>query len=216
MKGINGLNIRIAREIRGCASPLMKYVDKPLQNVLIISPPGKGKTTLLRDMARQLSDGGYNVGIVDERSEIAGTYLGVVQNDVGMRTDVLDGCPKRAGMYAVLRVMSPDVLVVDEIGGKDDADVIMETVNSGVKLLCTAHGGGVDEVRRKPDFAELVNKKVFGRYVVLAASGAIGKIEGVYDENMGRVDDGVFDDGVGCGAGGGVKFADRLLPVDTR
>ncbi len=123
MKYIRYLNIRIAHQIRGAADALMPclYEDGQVMSTLLISPPGGGKTTMLRDIIRQVSDGtvygrGINVSVVDERSEIAGSYLGVSQNDVGIRTDVLDGCPKVEGMMRLIRSMAPRVLAVDEVG----------------------------------------------------------------------------------------------------
>ena len=175
-KGINGLNIRVAREIKGCAVPVITYVDRPLHSTMIISPPGRGKTTLLRDLTRLLSDRGYNVGVVDERSEIAGMYMGVAQNDVGVRTDVLDGCPKEAGMFTLLRSMSPDIIVVDEIGGSGETAAVEQITASGVKLICTAHGGGVEDIGKNSILRELMQNKVFGRYIVLAADGSMGQI----------------------------------------
>lgn len=121
LKYIRYLNIRIAHEIKGVADGILPYLyDEQGQafNTLLISPPGCGKTTMLRDMIRHLSNGtvygkGMNVSVVDERSEIAGSYLGIAQNDVGIRTDVLDGCPKQEGMMLLIRAMSPQVLAVD-------------------------------------------------------------------------------------------------------
>jgi len=185
-KGINGLNVRITRQVHGCASPILHLLNNPVFNTLIISPPCRGKTTMLRDLIRQLSDSGLNVGIVDERSEIAGTYMGTIQNDVGLRTDVLDGCPKTEGMFILLRSMSPDIIAIDEIGAAE-AKAAAEITNSGVKLLCTAHASSVEEIAKNPALKTAVDNKLFGRYVMLSSNGKMGKIEGVYDENMQRM-----------------------------
>jgi len=131
MKYIRYLNIRIAHQIRGAADALMPclFEEGSVMSTLLISPPGGGKTTMLRDLIRQVSDGtaygsGVNVSVVDERSEIAGSYLGVAQNDVGLRTDVLDGCPKVEGMMQLIRSMAPQVLAVDEVGSLADVKAL--------------------------------------------------------------------------------------------
>lgn len=129
---ISSLNIRIAHEVIGCADELIPYItkNKKVCHTLIISPPRCGKTTLLRDLIRQISDGneyvkGCSVGVVDERSEIGGCYMGIVQNNLGMRTDVLDCCPKAEGMIMLIRSMSPQVVAVDEIGTAEDIHKIL-------------------------------------------------------------------------------------------
>jgi len=147
IKDVSGLNIRISREITGCSSKVLKYIissEKQVYNTLIVSPPQCGKTTLLRDITRAISDGveemgfkGVKVGVVDERSEIAACYKGVPQNRVGTRTDVLDACPKQIGMIMMLRSMSPDVIVTDEIGNKGDKDALIQVLNAGVKVIST-------------------------------------------------------------------------------
>lgn len=189
LKNINGFNIRITSEIKCCAEKVIDCVAKPeIKHTLIVSPPGCGKTTLLRDIARILSNGeksrgirGYNVAIADERSEIAGCYLGIPGNDVGIRTDVLDACPKAVGMTMLLRSMSPEVIVADEIGGKNDITAISEIINSGVKLICTAHGASIDELLKRDNLTCLLNKKIFGLYIVLRNGNTPGEIAGIFD-----------------------------------
>jgi stage III sporulation protein AA len=131
---------------------------------------------LLRDIVRQISDGGLTVGLVDERSEVAGCYRGVPQNDVGLRTDVLDGCPKAQGMVMLLRAMSPQVIAVDELGGEADAKAVADVLNAGVKLLCTAHGQDMEDLKRSPMLKELIGQNIFERYVVLKTPKAPVKI----------------------------------------
>ncbi len=138
MKYISFLNIRICHEVKGCADPLMPYIrtEHQVRQTLIISPPRCGKTTLLRDVIRQLSNGeeqkgGFTVGVVDERSEIGACYMGEPQNDVGIRTDILDCCPKAEGMMMLVRTMSPQVIAVDEIGSRQDLEAMEYVVNSG-------------------------------------------------------------------------------------
>ena len=187
IKNVNGFNIRISHEVKGCADKILPYVAaKGVKHTIIISPPGCGKTTLLRDLARQISDGiagiaaGQEVSIIDERSEIAGCYMGIPQNDVGIRTDVLDGCPKDYGMLMLLRSMAPKVIVVDEIGKQADIHAIEAIVNAGVKLICSVHGNGIDDILKKPVLSELVNKSIFERIVVLGSRFE----QTVYDEKF--------------------------------
>ena len=178
---ISGLNIRFSHEIKGCADRLIKYIKG---SALIISPPGCGKTTLLRDIIRQISNLGETVGIVDERSEIAASYLGIPQNDVGLRTDVLDSCRKSLGIMMILRSMSPDIIAVDEIGRKDDIFAIEEALNSGVKVICTVHGSSVDDILEKPYLSNLVKRKIFDTYIILKYKDRPGEISCIYDKDL--------------------------------
>jgi len=184
---ISALNVRIARSVFGCADEILPKIAelnhvkvKRLQHTIIVSPPGFGKTTLLRDVVRQISDGGLTVGLADERSEIAGCFRGVAQNDVGKRTDILDGCPKATAMIMLLRGMSPDVIAADELGGEADARAVDAVLNAGVKLLCTAHGRDVADVMANPALSSVMGRRIFERFVVLNSPG---KIAGVYDSN---------------------------------
>ncbi|MCH5584177.1 stage III sporulation protein AA [Shimazuella sp. AN120528] len=187
VRDVTAFNIRIARQIKGVGKALLSsIVDQDrIKNLLIVSPPGCGKTTLLRDLARLVSIGegcsARKVGIVDERSEIAGCVAGVPQHDIGPRTDVLDACPKAEGMMMLIRSMSPEVLVVDEIGRREDADAIHEAIYAGVHLFTTAHGSSIQEVRKRPILRELIEEEVFERIVVLSRRSGPGTIEAVYD-----------------------------------
>ena len=189
MKYISCINLRLAHEIQGCADPVMEHIRKEnwTAHTLLISPPRCGKTTLLRDMIRQLSNGsgkipGVTVGVVDERSELAGCYQGIPQNDLGIRTDVLDGCPKAHGMQMLIRSMSPSVVAVDELGREEDFKAVESVIYSGCKLIATAHGASLEEIFYTPFFGRLRKMKVFERYIILGKEQRAGIIRGIYDE----------------------------------
>lgn len=176
------LNIRVAHELIGCADGVMDFVCRngKLCHTLIVSPPGCGKTTLLRDIIRQLSVGtklpGKKVCVIDERSEIAGCMNGIPQNQLGPRTDVVDCCPKAEGMLMVIRAMSPDIVAVDEIGGKKDIEAIQYIVNCGCTVIGTIHGECIEALYAKPDFASLLKSGVFTRMIVLSGKQGAGTV----------------------------------------
>ncbi|EGL16734.1 MULTISPECIES: stage III sporulation protein AA [unclassified Paenibacillus] len=124
---------------------------------------------------------GWKVGIVDERSEIAASERGVPRFDLGPRTDVLDACPKAEGMMMMIRSMSPEVLIVDEIGRHEDAEAIREALHAGIRIIATAHGRDLGDVKRRPVLRELLESGVFGRYVILGRSAAGGRLVQVLD-----------------------------------
>lgn len=188
IKYISFLNIRLAHEIIGCADKIMPFLYEHGQvlHTLIISPPRCGKTTLLRDMVRQLSDGwksqkGVTVGVVDERSEIGACYQGMPQNHVGIRTDILDCCPKAKGMMMMIRTMSPTVIAVDEIGSREDLEAMEYVMSCGCKLVATVHGSSVEDLRQKPVLKQLVQERIFERYIILDNRGKAGHIGGIFD-----------------------------------
>lgn len=189
MRYISGLNIRISHQVLGCADEVIPYVTsgQAVLHTLVVSPPRCGKTTLLRDMIRQLSNGipgrlgGITVGVVDERSEIAGCYHGIPQNNVGMRTDVLDCCPKAEGMMMLIRSMSPKIIAVDEIGKPEDIYAIEDAMHAGIKLICTVHGSSIEDIKRKPVLSVLLQKQIFERIIILSQSNGPGTIEAIFD-----------------------------------
>lgn len=163
IKYINSLNIRISRELWGCADKVMKYV---YGNTLIISPPGCGKTTILRDIIRQISNQGINISVVDERCEISGIYLGNIQFDLGICTDVLCCYSKSIGMNMMLRSMAPKIIAVDEIGSNDDILAIHNLLNSGVKIIATIHCNTIENILQKPFIENIVKEKIFDSYII--------------------------------------------------
>lgn len=198
LKHITGLNYRIAREIVGAAaryvSHFIDYRLKRVRNSLIVSPPRGGKTTFLRDLTRRISDGvgelgfrGFKVAVVDERSEIAGSFQGLPQLQIGDSTDVLDACPKAEGMMMLLRSMGPQVIVTDEIGLIADIEAVEEVIHAGVSVITTAHGSSLGEIRGRPGLRRLLEQGAFERILFLGRSRGVGTVEQVIDPRNGRV-----------------------------
>lgn len=190
LKYISFLNIRLSHQIIGCADGILQYIrkDKWIANTLIVSPPRCGKTTLLRDIIRSISNGtgkypGMTVGVIDERSELGASYMGLPQNDLGIRTDVLDCCPKAQGMFMMLRAMSPQVLAVDEIGGEADVNAISYVSGCGCKLIVTAHGADLEDVQKKPYMKDMLIQGIWERFIVLDNIGCVGNVKAIYDKN---------------------------------
>lgn len=188
IKHISYMNIRVSHQIKGAADMVMSrlYRNDRIKNTLIISPPGCGKTTLLRDMVRQISDGnvyhpGMCVGLVDERSEIAGTYMGIPQNDVGIRTDVLDACPKAEGMMMLLRSMAPQVLAVDELGGIRDLENLHAALSCGSSFVATMHGEDLEDVDKRFGRGKLIEYGLFDLFIVLDKKDGTPAIRQIYE-----------------------------------
>lgn len=182
LKQINALNIRIAREQKGWGEAFLPDLmeGERFCHTLIVSPPGCGKTTLLRDIVRCLSERTLMVGVVDERGEIAPLRDGVPQMDVGQCTDVLEGCPKAKGMILLLRSMSPDVIAVDELGRQEDVDAVQEVLHCGVKLIATAHGYDFEDIQNR--LRPLVQGGIFERYVFLSNRNGTGTLEQILNK----------------------------------
>lgn len=191
LKNISFMNIRIAKEVKGCAFNIVKNIFADgINHTLIVSPPGCGKTTILRDMIRLISNGineigilGRKVALVDERSEIASCYLGVPQRDVGVRTDVLDSCYKADGIMMLLRAMSPQIIAVDEIGSIRDAEAIMDAINAGVKIIATAHGRDLDEIMKRQGIKILLENNCFKTIIFLSNKNGPGTVENIIKIN---------------------------------
>ncbi|NLJ24041.1 MAG: stage III sporulation protein AA [Firmicutes bacterium] len=188
LREVGQFNIRIARQLPGVATPVMPSLVEPdgrFLSTLVISPPGCGKTTLIRDIARQLSWGKsgfwprHTVTIVDERSEIAATWQGEPQTDTGPCTDILDGYPKTVGILIAIRALAPDVLVTDELGGSADVAAIIEAGAAGIAVLASIHGDSWENVQKRPGGKELAQSHLFRRLVVLSQRQGPGTLEKV-------------------------------------
>lgn len=190
---INSLNFRISRQVYGSAKKVLKHIlnleEGNVYNTLIVSPPGAGKTTLLRDLVRQVSSGikdykfkGLNVGLVDERGEIAALYKGVPQNDVGLKTDVIENVSKNIGMKMLIRSMAPKVIVADEIGNYEDVETINYAICSGCKGIFTAHGSNFDDIYLNPVLKNLINIHIF-EVIIFLDSNNKGMLKDVYKLN---------------------------------
>ena len=186
---IYSLNFRISHQINGASDNILKYVldteNKTIFNTLIVSPPGAGKTTMIRDLAKRISNGineinfrGLDVSIIDERGEIAAMTKGITFNDVGIRTDVLDNVPKSIGIRMAVRSMAPKVIIADEIGNKDDVNIINYAICSGVKCIFTAHGSNMEDLLKNNEINKIINLQLFSKIIFLDEKQK-GKIKNV-------------------------------------
>lgn len=177
---LSGFHFRMAHELYGIADSLMPFLyedGRPL-SLVIVSPPGFGKTTLLREIIRNFSNGtkygpGINITVVDERSEIGGCYRGKAENDLGIRTDVLDGCPKVIGIMMAIRALGPDLIAMDEIGTEEEREMILRAVCCGVGFLLTMHGEGLEDLQNRLDSDMMKNGKIRRILVIQRSEGAI-------------------------------------------
>ena len=183
IRDISAMNIRIANEVIGAADSVMDKLisDTGVKNTLIISPPCAGKTTFLRDIARSLSYKGYAVSVADERCEIAAMSHGKSSFDLGRKTSVMDNCPKAEAMIMLLRSMSPDVIVTDEIGTEKDENAVMTALNSGVAVIASIHGKNISQIKKRKNMSELA--EVFDVIIVLSKRLGAGTIEEIIEND---------------------------------
>lgn len=196
-KDIFSLNYRVSRECKGIGLPLLPYLfeHKVFLNTLIVSPPGGGKTTLVRDLTRLLSDGTgdyprHNITLIDERAEIAAVFMGQACHDVGSFTDILTNFPKSEGMLLALRSMGPGILVTDEIGSEADRIAVADALRSGVSLLLTAHSCTMVELKEKPVLKGFLQEGVFDRIIFLSPLPRPGTVKALYRRD---IKEGCFD-----------------------
>ncbi len=169
IRSVSSLALRISKEIKNCglAAADMLTTGKSFLSALIVSPPGGGKTTLLRDVVRLLSNRGFRVSIADERGEIAAMQGGTPRLDVGARTDVLSNCPRDEAVIQLLRTMNPEIIAMDEITAPRDAKALESAFNCGVGLLATAHAADIGELKRRALYRELLREGVFKTAIVI-------------------------------------------------
>ena len=191
LSSVSFINFRVAHECKGCSEALFRrlYGEGRYYHTLLFAPAGCGKTTFLRDLIRLLSNNGLRVGVADERSELAACRYGIPQHDVGLRTDVMDGCPKAEAMSMLLRSMTPQILVADEIGMEADVFAIRAAAGSGCKVVASAHGGNFEELIRNPVLRTLWEERRFERYVCLGKNGQQFGIKAIYDEEGRTMDE---------------------------
>lgn len=188
IKNVSSLIVRINKEVKGCSKKILPYIcsKERIKNTLIISPPKCGKTTLLRDITKEVSNGniyteGKKTVVIDERSEIGACLFGVPQLDLGLRTSVIDSCPKSKGIMMAVRTLSPEVVICDEIGLKKDVEAIINALNCGISLITSIHGYDVNDYENRMVFREAIENQVFQIVIVLSATRGAGTVEKIID-----------------------------------
>lgn len=187
IKNVSSLNIRISHQVKDCSEKIINFVcsNGMVKNTLIISPPGAGKTTIIRDIANKLSNEKQinNILIVDERYEIAGTTNNN-NLEMGMFVDVVSGSNKNFAFDECLKSMSPSVIVTDEISEESDIISVAKAIKSGVKVIATAHAENINDLKHKKYFEFLLEHRYFERIIVLSKRNGVGTVEGIFDENL--------------------------------
>lgn len=175
-KYISGLNFRISREVSGCADEIFNRVfSSGLKSVLICGGVNSGKTTILRDLCKSCGDV-YKITLVDERNEISASICGIPTNDVGIQTDIIEGCTRENGIISAIRTLSPQIIVCDELSGYPDSEAVMSGFGCGVKFIATVHADSFDDLSRRKFLQPLLSNTVFDYAVILEGSSMPGKI----------------------------------------
>lgn len=177
LKNISSISIRIAREVLGISKDLIDKLNlsESLNNILILGPPSSGKTTLLRDLCREIGNK-KRISLIDEKNEIAATFKSVAQNDVGNFTDTFDSYGKYYGILTAVKMMSPQLIVCDEIGTKDDLEALDYAINSGVNIIATMHSNSIEDVYKKPYMKDMFSRNAFDYIVLLGTNKDLGKV----------------------------------------
>ncbi len=187
IKEFQALNIRIPHIVKNCSLPAYEFmVDSDVKNCLIISPPGAGKTTFIRDFIYQLYSHNLakNVLVADERNEICSVVNGEPALDIGGFVDISTNCSKKFAFKNGIRSMRPDVIVTDELDLDNDLDCIIEAINSGVSVIATIHAKDINQLKRKANFDKILDEKFFSRYIVLSSDEGPGTLKNIYDEKL--------------------------------
>ncbi len=188
---ISSVNIRIAREIKGSADEIISEVfSDSVKNVILAGAVSSGKTTILRDIVRQLSDKLYKISLIDERREIAAVNGSIAQNDVGINTDIFTSYPKRVGIMNALKTMSPDIIAVDEVGEDEELEAISLGFNSGVRFIVSVHASGYDDLLRRPQIKKLLSFGGFDKVVLLSGADKPSRVADIID--AGKLYDEIF------------------------
>lgn len=203
VRDISSLNIRIARQIKGACDELISLIGTKKCSMIIAGPPSSGKTTVLRDYIRRMSDEMYKVVIIDERQEIASMNGIFCQHDVGLNTDVLNNFPKAKGIMNAIRTLSPDIIALDEVGEKEEIKGIINGMNSGVNFITTVHALNYKDLLSRPQVKELIQNGDFSYVVLLKGGSNPGEIENIYEASevcdeifrSSFIMDSVYDDG---------------------
>ncbi len=167
---VSSLNFRIANQIIGLSDGIIDSIikDGRVKSTLIVSPPRMGKTTLLRDITRQVSNRGFRCGVADDRGELAAIHSGMPSNLVGAQTDIIDGAPKAEAIEMLLRTMSPEVIISDEIASDADVAALRVASGTGVSVIATTHGSAIEDVMRRNILLPLFKDKIFSQAVMLS------------------------------------------------